>query len=225
MTTGKYLACILGLAGCAAILIAHVQPAPRLKLPAGIAAQLKNSNLEALSSPAVATTSPLPLRARFARTAVGGKATPVSLPITLEENVGQAEKRVAYLGRGKGMTALLTRTGIEVLVGPRGGEKGIGGAVKLRVVEVPTGPRTSNRAMGKFVWRGQQKLRGAGTRTRRILNARRREKLFPAWEWSYTGMKKGLSTICVWHRGRMLIECDSTFRAQKEFGWILKATS
>ena len=158
MTTGKYLACILGLAGCAAIFIAHVQPAPRLKFPAGIAAQIKNSNPEALSSPALASPSPLP--APFSRTSAGGKAAPVTLPITLEENVGQAEKRVAFLGRGKGMTALLTRTGIEVLVGPRGGEKGISGAVKLRVVELPTSPGASNRAAGNFVWRGQQKLRG-----------------------------------------------------------------
>jgi hypothetical protein len=162
MTTGKYLACLLGLAGCASIPIAHVQPAPRVKLPAGFAAQLKNSNLEALSSPTVDTPAPTPLRAPFAKMLASGKAAPVSLPITLEENVGQAEKRVAFLGRGKGMTALLTRTGIEVLVGPRGGEKGTGRAVKLRVVEVSTSPETSNRALGKFVWRGQQKLRGEG---------------------------------------------------------------
>lgn len=156
MTTGKYLACILGLVGCASILIAHRQSAPRFQLPAGISAQLKDSDPEALPSHAVAA----PLRAASSRTVASGRISPVSLPITLEENVGQADKRVAYLARGKGMTALLTRTGIEVVVGPRGGEKGIGGAVKLRVIQVPTGSRASNRVAGKFVWHGVQKLRG-----------------------------------------------------------------
>jgi hypothetical protein len=160
MTTGKYLVCILGLAGCASLLTSRNQPAPRVKLPAGIAAVSKSSNTETLARPTVATTAGNRLQAPFATTAASGRAAPMSLPITLEENVGQAEKRVAFLGRGKGMTALVTRTGIEVFVGARAGEKGTGGMVKLRFVEVPTGSRSSSRASREFVWRGKQRLRG-----------------------------------------------------------------
>jgi len=58
------------------------------------------------------------------------------------------------------MTALLTRTGIELEVGPSGGQKGSGGAVKLQVFKLPAASESSTRAFGKFVWRGKQRLRG-----------------------------------------------------------------
>jgi HYDIN/CFA65/VesB family protein/centrosomal CEP192-like protein/beta-propeller repeat-containing protein len=42
----------------------------------------------------------------------------LSLPMAMEANQGQAAPRVAFIGRGKSSTALLTREGIEVILEP-----------------------------------------------------------------------------------------------------------
>lgn len=87
-----------------------------------------------------------------------GTTSPISLPITLEQNVGQADPRVEFIARGKGMTALLTGEGIEFAVnGPR--EKGSAGAIKLRIVEFQGRSRRTHRAARQIVWRGSQRLR------------------------------------------------------------------
>lgn len=46
-------------------------------------------------------------------------ASAVSLPITFEPNVGQADRSVQYVGRGTNMTVLLREDGIEIVGGAR----------------------------------------------------------------------------------------------------------
>jgi len=45
--------------------------------------------------------------------------SPLSLPVTLEANEGQADPRVRFIARGQGITGLLTSEGIEVVIGSR----------------------------------------------------------------------------------------------------------
>lgn len=45
--------------------------------------------------------------------------SPVSIPMTFEPNVGQLNPRAEFVGRGAGMTVLLTRSGLDVEVAGR----------------------------------------------------------------------------------------------------------
>lgn len=137
MSTGKYFLCMLGLTGCAALLLARSQPALRFRSPAESVAKSRKLSAEE------------PARNSQQR----------SLPITIEENVGQAAARVAFIERGPGLTALLTRDGIELVVGTRGNEKGTAQALKISLAETPISSRSANRTRGKFAWRGKKKLR------------------------------------------------------------------
>lgn len=160
MTTGKYLPCILCLAAGACLLAAHKQTALHVKLLPAPAALSNDPKLETPAVPSVAMAVRNRTLAPFTTTAAESRAAPISPPITLEENVGQAEESVAFLGRGKGMTALLTRTGIEILVGRRSREKGTSGLVKLEFADLPASQKNSNRSTGRFLWRGERKVRG-----------------------------------------------------------------
>ena len=138
MSTGKYPLWILGLTSCAALLIAQCQPAARLKGPVASAANLEKPSLE---KPA-------------------GTPGTMSLPVTLEENLGQAPARAEFVGRGAGLTVLLTHDGIELAVSARHDEKGTARTVKLHVTELSRHGRAPKSTRGKFRWRGRQRLRG-----------------------------------------------------------------
>jgi hypothetical protein len=75
-------------------------------------------------------SSPDFLRVRPAQSVLGARprtqcvagttcASFLSLPMAMEENQGQAAPRVAFIGRGKSSTVLLTREGIEVMLEPQ----------------------------------------------------------------------------------------------------------
>jgi hypothetical protein len=87
-----------------------------------------------------------------------GSSSSISLPITLEENVGQADPRVEFIARGKGITALLTGDGIEFAANGRR-EKGSAESIKLRVVELQGSSHRVERTTNKIEWRGSQRLR------------------------------------------------------------------
>ncbi len=64
-------------------------------------------------------------------------ATAVSLPITFEPNVGQADPAVQYIGRGTNMTVLLRADGIEITGAAR--SKNHAAALKLQFTNQVTG--------------------------------------------------------------------------------------
>jgi centrosomal CEP192-like protein len=75
-------------------------------------------------------TTPASVR-RMGCNAGGNCTSPLSLPVTLEANEGQADPRVKFIARGQGITGLLTAEGIEVVVGSQ--QKGmVSRVVKLR---------------------------------------------------------------------------------------------
>src|ERR1700675_2946432 len=115
MGVRKYLACVAGVAGCASLLIARVQPILHVKFPARPTSESTNSHY----CPPLAHTATPGVRIGPSNPPAGPSSartpTRVSLPMTLEENVGQAPARIAFIGRGKGLTTLLTNEGIEVL--------------------------------------------------------------------------------------------------------------
>src|SRR5271155_4608066 len=133
MGTRKYLVCVAVVAGCASLLIARNQPAGRMRPPAKAVSPLGNSKSEAPANRAIAAVN----GARFIKPldsrSSGRRATNLSIPLTLEKNMGQAASRVAFVGRGRGMTALLTREGIEIVLPTAAGEKGIGRTAQLRL--------------------------------------------------------------------------------------------
>jgi len=71
---------------------------------------------------------------------------PLSVPMTFEPNVGQADARVQFIGRGKGLTVYLTRDEIAVRVAKGAGSRS--GVVALRLA-----------GGARFSWTGREKLR------------------------------------------------------------------
>ena len=79
---------------------------------------------------------------------------PISLPMTFEPNVGQADPRAAFIGRGKGMTVLLMNDEISV-------RAGTGGALGIRFQTRGEQTKTAAGRVGNSrgaAWRGEEKL-------------------------------------------------------------------
>lgn len=81
-------------------------------------------------------------------------ASNVSLPMTFEPNVGQANPRAAFVGRGKGMTVLLMRDQISVRAG-KGGALGIRFQNREEQSERAAGHVSNSRG---GAWRGEEKV-------------------------------------------------------------------
>ena len=79
---------------------------------------------------------------------------PISLPMTFEPNVGQADPRAAFVGRGKGMTVLLMDDKISVRAG-NGGALGIRFQTRGEQTETAAGGVANSPAAA---WRGDAKL-------------------------------------------------------------------
>ncbi len=116
--------CFLALAGCVSVFLAGrgraYGPAHQL-YPAGIRHQERRQNRPARS------VSPREAKLQIHRRSLAGVsvsqpkvASPgtgnISIPLTFEPNVGQADAQVEYVGQGKGMTVLLTHAAIAVRV-------------------------------------------------------------------------------------------------------------
>ena len=76
----------------------------------------------------------------------------IALPIAFEPSQGQVASQAQFVGRGMGMTVLLTNSGLAVRAG-RGGSLGIR-------FETKTQRRRKPKAASPIVWRGDEKLRG-----------------------------------------------------------------
>ncbi len=87
-------------------------------------------------------------------TASLARHSPLSLPFAFEPNVGQADSRVAFVGRGRGLTVFLESHEIAVQ---------IAGTSRSARAAVSNDPRTiSMRLFGSagFAWQGRERLRG-----------------------------------------------------------------
>src|SRR5579875_2390516 len=107
---------------------------------------------------------PLPLNLAAATiecAASRGCAAPLALPMTFEPNVGQFAPRVNYVGRGGGISLLLTRNGMDVTFGNPLAQRG---PRSTRAIQVRFGwartarGRTSNKDL-RFRWRGEGRVR------------------------------------------------------------------
>jgi hypothetical protein len=124
MSKKWFVVCFLALAGCVSVLVAGSGrahgPAPQ-RYPAGILPQEHRQNRPAGGvSPREARqqvhqVSPASLSVNQTNLAGPGAAN-ISIPLTFEPNVGQADSPVEYVGRGKGLTVFLTREAIAVQV-------------------------------------------------------------------------------------------------------------
>ena len=81
---------------------------------------------------------------------------PISLPMTFEPNLGQADLRAAFVGRGKGMTVLLMDDEISVRAG-NGGALGIRFQTRAEQTEAAAGGVANSSGAA---WRGEEKLAG-----------------------------------------------------------------
>lgn len=97
---------------------------------------------------------------RNASAVAKARMTGLSMPMAFEPNAGEADARVQFVGRGKGMSVWLERDEMRVEVGglsrpsTRGAEKSFG--VRIRSA-VPGKPFSKG---AKFAWQGKQKLPG-----------------------------------------------------------------
>jgi len=98
---------------------------------------------------AIAATRSAPARGRDA--APGRAANTFSLPFAFEPNLGQADSRVAFIGRGRGLTVLLDRRGIALQ---------IPGASRAKSAAPPRVVFMRLAGQRDFSWRGSEKLRG-----------------------------------------------------------------
>ncbi|MGH9737524.1 MAG: hypothetical protein ACRD4X_02945, partial [Candidatus Acidiferrales bacterium] len=92
--------------------------------------------------------------------ATSHRSAPISIPMTFEPNVGQFDARVRYVGRGAGMTLLLTRKGIDVETADLS-DRAV--TQRIDVVRIRLGwAGLSNRRLkdsAEFSWRGVQQLK------------------------------------------------------------------
>jgi len=99
-------------------------------LSAAVACVFILTNLPVKSrSPSIATLPSIP-RAQTSCANNPGCRSPLSLPMMMEANEGQADPRVSFIARGNGATILLTQTGIDVIIGAQ--EK----TIASRIVEI-----------------------------------------------------------------------------------------
>ena len=84
----------------------------------------------------------------------------VAIPMTFEQNVGQADSIVKFIGRGKGLTVFLGRQGIAVQVAkPK--NAGLDSPFRAATGSDRDGVMTLTMAGGaNFDWHGEEKLRG-----------------------------------------------------------------
>jgi hypothetical protein len=103
-----------------------------------------------------------------------GCISPLSIPMTFEPNIGQLDPRAEFVGRGAGMTVLLTRSGLDVEVADRAPKPD---QPRIRVLRLRFGwtgtrkaPSKTGRDRGqatpavrdenlKFAWRGEERVR------------------------------------------------------------------
>ncbi len=96
----------------------------------------------------------------FSQLAARRAASSFSFPVTFEPNVG-AELRLGckFTGRGKALSALLVRDGIDLAISPRrsadGSARAANSTVKLRLIQAKTRQR---KIMAGFHWRGSEMI-------------------------------------------------------------------
>jgi hypothetical protein len=154
MRTKQYVVCLLALAGSACIFLAArlMSPGPlHPPVTARILPQRQRQNIPARSV-SEREAAPRTDRVNSSGPVDGHAPSPdrglakFSIPITFEQNVGQADDAVQFLGRGKGLTVALMRDEIAVQVANHVGSED--GTLAVHVVG-NTG----------FHWKGEAKVR------------------------------------------------------------------
>jgi hypothetical protein len=79
-----------------------------------------------------------------------------SVPVSFEANMGQAEARAEFVGRGGGATVLLTSSGLEFAGGRRGFKAGGAGGVAMKVFSTRLGQGSAS----KMAWHGLERSTG-----------------------------------------------------------------
>jgi hypothetical protein len=138
---------LLALAGSGSLFLARKTPIHRFASPhatPAFPARTTGRNVPTRSAP----------KQGFNRPADLARQTPLAFPFSFEPNVGQADSRVAFVGRGRGLMVFLEEREIAVQ---------IAGASHARRAGISSVPRViSMRLAGAagFSWRGREKLRG-----------------------------------------------------------------
>ncbi|MGA9885370.1 MAG: choice-of-anchor D domain-containing protein [Candidatus Acidiferrales bacterium] len=147
--------CILALAGITSFSAGRFRGNERLSFPP-VPPESQSRNIALSRGSHVAGVNAN--RARM-RAATSRRSAPISIAMTFEPNVGQFDARVRYLGRGTGMTLLLTRKGMDVEVADlsRAVTQRID-VVRVRLSWVGRSDRRLKDAT-KFSWRGAQRLK------------------------------------------------------------------
>ena len=95
--------------------------------------------------------------ARMPRSATTRAATPLSLPLTFEPNLGQAESQIQFVGRGGGLSIFL----MTDQIGIRTADKStLGIRVQTAINQRASSSRYQPRSGTHMLWRGAEELRG-----------------------------------------------------------------
>ncbi len=155
----KFAVCLLALAGSAGIFLrAHSQLRNTTRSATAKSSASSSFGVERKFPGSIRKTGGResnsktnPYQNRAAERAGSGR---VSLPMTFEPNVGQADRDAAFVGRGKGMTVLLTGDGISVCAG-NGGVLGM----RFRTGGEHAGTAAEHGAISsRAAWRGEEQL-------------------------------------------------------------------
>jgi hypothetical protein len=112
-----------------------------LRASAKFLAKTPDRNLSARSAP---SRDPFPAARKSAANL--SRQSPLSLPFAFEPNVGQADSRVAFIGRGRGLTVFLKSREIVAQIA---GTPHAAHAISMRITGAPG-----------LAWKGRKKLRG-----------------------------------------------------------------
>lgn len=149
MSRKQFFVCLLALAGSGSVFIAErclAQHPPRPHFTPNFDQTPHAANLR--QPPELDRLATLPTHTCAS---ASGCVAAFSIPMAFEPNRGQADARVQFIGRGKGLTVFLTRQKIAVQVAssPYPRSNGPTGAVTLRVAGTTD-----------FTWHGEERLRG-----------------------------------------------------------------
>ncbi len=146
MSWKQLVVCPLVFAAGATFSLAGIRSIPQLRLRASSLPHVRLIN----SSHPQARTMPADSPLHAPDLAVINRIA--NLPLTFEPNEGQTDANVKFIGRGMGLTVLLTPEGMTIRT-PRSSESSASPKVNMRWREVPSGK-------DHFEWSGEQRLPG-----------------------------------------------------------------
>ena len=222
MSWKQLVVCLLVFAAGATFSLAGIRSIPQIR---SRASSLPNVHLINSSHPQART---MPADSPRHAPDIAGTNRIANLPLTFEPNEGQTDANVNFIGRGMGLTVLLTPEGMTIRI-PRSADSSASPKVSMRWREVLSGHGlTSNGGASKsFLARRtiySETIAANGEHTFRISRSWAHQRPCPAWIWWSTAIPKASNTICASPPALTHRSCASIFPKHKNYDSMPAAT-